>query len=70
MKKYCPLKFKHHSADWYCEEGDCAWYDCDAGLCDIVTIAAALASMADTYAVSEQPLEHEASPETEASCGH
>jgi len=46
MKKFCPRKFKHHSADWYCEEEDCVWWDSEVGDCSIRSIATSLARIA------------------------
>jgi len=39
-KKYCPFKMAHSIAapvmatcTWYCEEGDCAWWNADLEMC-------------------------------------
>ena len=39
-EKYCPFKMAHAlptpmmaEFDWYCEEGDCAWWNTHFGMC-------------------------------------
>jgi len=58
MTQFCPLKFNQNpTANWDCEELDCAWWDGVAELCGILSMASALVSMARAYTRSEQPQE-------------